>query len=427
MSQPMEEYPNPEMSRQPDSSHSNGSFGPVFAVLAVIVVISAVACVLGRLCSKRSHRAKEAAQHSSKGSKQSKGLGPKEWESRQKPSFMKDVYFNLIFLYLTFCLMELERETQVSMTVDDYDPVADSDCESSPQSDSREFRDFSRNGMLRLERDHGEYGVIKRILGKELNVVAIHKNSYSTVTGQARLEAFRAFSQAVATKRGGDANIKYAWYGGSRDEVLGIVTHGFGRCGDFEDGVSHGIGVYLSPANVPFDCAMRAKEDENGVRHILLCRVILGNTETIAAGSRQFQPSCTDFDSGIDNPLSPTKYTIWSAYMNSHIFPNYIITFTAPSLAGSGRNLPNSQRLKFPVLMNVLSRFLHPSQMALISNCYNDFREDKIGRPQLIRRLRSLVGDQMLISVIKLCRDECIVLWLSIVVFSVLYYGDGEE
>ncbi|KAH6775028.1 Transketolase family protein [Perilla frutescens var. hirtella] len=40
----------------------------------------------------------------------------------------------------------------------------------------------------------------------------------------------------------------------------------------------------------------------------------------------------------------------------------------------SGRNLPNSQRLKFPVLMNVLSRFLHPSQMALISNCYNDFR-----------------------------------------------------
>ncbi|KAH6825108.1 Transketolase family protein [Perilla frutescens var. hirtella] len=34
--------------------------------------------------------------------------------------------------------------------------------------------------------------------------------------------------------------------------------------------------------------ALRAKEDENGVRHILLSRVILGNTEVIAAGLRNW-------------------------------------------------------------------------------------------------------------------------------------------
>ncbi|KAL9149590.1 hypothetical protein ABFS82_12G117700 [Erythranthe guttata] len=99
MSQPVEEFPNPNPSQvtteqQPDSSLSDGSFGPVFAVLAVIVVISAVACVLGRLCSRRRNRAKEAAHHhSDKGSKKkSNGLGPKEWEPRQKqPSFnMRD-------------------------------------------------------------------------------------------------------------------------------------------------------------------------------------------------------------------------------------------------------------------------------------------------------------------------------------------------
>ncbi|KAK4429832.1 hypothetical protein Salat_1283900 [Sesamum alatum] len=85
-------YPDPVMTTQPDSSHSNGSFGPVFAVLAVIVVVSTVACVLGRLCSRRQHRGKEAAHHPPKASKQSqgqsKGLGPKEW---QKPNFnMRD-------------------------------------------------------------------------------------------------------------------------------------------------------------------------------------------------------------------------------------------------------------------------------------------------------------------------------------------------
>lgn len=96
MSQPIDqEYPSPVMTSEPASSHSNGSFGPVFAVLAVIVVVSAVACVLGRLCSKRHHRAKEAGHHPNKakpGKQQShSGLGPKEWESRQKPSFnMRD-------------------------------------------------------------------------------------------------------------------------------------------------------------------------------------------------------------------------------------------------------------------------------------------------------------------------------------------------
>lgn len=145
---------------------------------------------------------------------------------------------------------------------------------------------------------------------------------------------------------------------------------------------------------------------------MLLCRVILGNTETISAGSEQFQPSSTYFDSGIDNPLAPRKYIIWSAYMNSHIFPNYIISFTAPSLVGnqyiftvidfffffffwvhpnhidtsfslflpgSGSTWnsckkPNSPSMKFSMLMNVLSRFLHPSKMRLILNYYNDFR-----------------------------------------------------
>ncbi|KAK4423827.1 hypothetical protein Salat_1965600 [Sesamum alatum] len=94
MSQPLEAYPNPVMRSQPTSSNSNGSFGPVFIVLAVIVVVSAVACVLGRLCSRRHHhRAKEVHHHSKKANNKqvSDGLGPKEWESRQKPSFnMRD-------------------------------------------------------------------------------------------------------------------------------------------------------------------------------------------------------------------------------------------------------------------------------------------------------------------------------------------------
>ncbi|KAL1550835.1 hypothetical protein AAHA92_18750 [Salvia divinorum] len=94
MSQPIDAYPNPEMTDQASPSRSNGSFGPVFAVLAVIVVISAVACVLGRLCSKRSHhtKKKKKAEHGHP-PKASKGL-PKEWESKQKPNFDIEIGFD---------------------------------------------------------------------------------------------------------------------------------------------------------------------------------------------------------------------------------------------------------------------------------------------------------------------------------------------
>lgn len=84
-------------------------------------------------------------------------------------------------------------------------------------------------------------------VGIEVNVDAIHQYSH---TWQARKKSFWIFQQAVASKRGGDANVKYAWYGGDREEILGIVTHGFSRCGNFDGGVSHGIGVHLSPDNV---------------------------------------------------------------------------------------------------------------------------------------------------------------------------------
>ncbi|KAL8035822.1 hypothetical protein ABFX02_12G120700 [Erythranthe guttata] len=316
---------------------------------------------------------------------------------------------------------------QVSMTVLDYETAAyDSDCESSVSDSGRLFREFARNGMVKLEESAegggggggGEYGAVMksflvdmRFLGEEIDVVAVHKNMYSSVAGQAKLEAFRVFSRAVAARRGGDANVKYGWYGGSPDEIRDVVTYGFVGSGKFEKGISHGVGIHLSPVNSPFDSAMKAKEDENGVRHMLLCRVILGNTEIIGPGSEQSHPSSTQFDSGIDNPIAPTQYIVWTSYMNSHIFPNYIISFRAPCLIGLRRTwrsatTPNSLSMSFPVFLKVLSRFVHPSKVGLILNYYNEFRENKIVRSQLIRRLRNIVGDKLLSSVIKLCRNE---------------------
>lgn len=81
--------------------------------------------------------------------------------------------------------------------------------------------------------------------------------------------------------------------------------------------------------------ASSSAEDENGLRHVMLCRVILGNMETVHAGSQQFHPCSKEYDSGVDDVSAPRRYIIWSAYMNSHILPSYIISFRAPLKGGN--------------------------------------------------------------------------------------------
>ncbi|OVA16999.1 hypothetical protein BVC80_9043g43 [Macleaya cordata] len=55
-------YPN-AVTTQP-TSHSKGSFGPVFAVLAVVIVLSAIACFIGQLCARRFSHPKQPKRDS---------------------------------------------------------------------------------------------------------------------------------------------------------------------------------------------------------------------------------------------------------------------------------------------------------------------------------------------------------------------------
>lgn len=310
-------------------------------------------------------------------------------------------------------------EEQVSMTVDDLEIIR-------PEAESDEFSSSSErvdlfawnNGMIRVDEGNTEHDAIKKMflsgmgaIGKGTDVVSIHKNSHSTLTGQARFESFRIFSQAVGKKCGGDANINYAWYGASRGEIYDIISHGFSRLQRPKAGELYGFGVYLSSAKFSIDCALSSAEDENGLRHVMLCRVILGNMETVHAGSQQFHPCSKEYDSGVDDVSAPRRYIIWSAYMNSHILPSYIISFRAP-LKGVPRRIqanlvkPTSPWMKFHTLLSVLSKVLPPHKMTQISKYHCDFHRKKITRQQLVKRLRQIAGDEMLTRVIKLYRTK---------------------
>ncbi|PON85415.1 Poly(ADP-ribose) polymerase, catalytic domain containing protein, partial [Trema orientale] len=65
--------------------------------------------------------------------------------------------------------------------------------------------------------------------------------------------------------------------------------------------------------------------DRNGIQHMVLCRVILGNIETIDPGSEQFHPSSEDFESGANDFHNSRFYTVWTMNMNTHIYPEFVV------------------------------------------------------------------------------------------------------
>lgn len=116
-----------------------------------------------------------------------------------------------------------------------------------------------------------------------------------------------------------------------------IVTLSLRKCYVFSQ-LSKFLVCDFDDEKVKIDDGFRAlvgEGDEEGIKNILLCRVILGKPEQIVTGSKQSYPSSNQFDSGVDNLENPRKYVIWSCNMNSYILPTYIVSFKSHLLRGN--------------------------------------------------------------------------------------------
>ncbi|KAJ0047585.1 hypothetical protein Pint_15441 [Pistacia integerrima] len=306
------------------------------------------------------------------------------------------------------------RNSGLDTTHDDDDDSVMSDCESANSGSAFDPHPSLGEGLISLHEGDKVYDLIKRrlisglgVLGTRAEIVGIQRNLFPGIIGQARVQSFQIFAKALARKWGGDANVKYAWYSSTKDEICKIIQHGFGCCGKPDNNGLYGCGIYLCPDDSPMECVKNSLVDKDGLRYMLLCRVMLGKVEVVRPGSDQSHPSSTEFDSGVDNLKVPRRYIVWSSNMNTHILPEYIISLKAPSsLKGFGRaqeslRMPTSPWLPFPILISALSKFLPSPTIALISKYHRDHRENKISRRELIQRVRQIAGDQLLIAVIK--------------------------
>ncbi|KAI4343754.1 hypothetical protein L6164_011063 [Bauhinia variegata] len=313
-------------------------------------------------------------------------------------------------------------EKSVSETASNEESTV-SDCESGVCGANHVQRQLFDAGFERLAEGDRVHDLIQRkfildlgLVGAKTEVVAIHRNSCSSFMGQARAQSFQIYTQAMLKKHDGDANVKYAWYGTSgREEVGQIISHGFGHATYYgkshHNNGLHGCGISLSPDDSPLESVKSCVADKDGLRHLLLCRVILGRCELVHPGSEQCHPSSEDYDSGVDNVLSPQKYVVWCTRMNTHVLPEYVISFRVPCLKGLvkiGEPLmkPSSPWMPFPALISVLSKVLPPPAIELISKYHKHHKEKKISRHELIQKVRKIAGDKLLIAVIKSFRTR---------------------
>ncbi|XP_009789645.1 probable inactive poly [ADP-ribose] polymerase SRO5 [Nicotiana sylvestris] len=247
------------------------------------------------------------------------------------------------------------------------------------------------------------------ILGLSTQIEAIDKNAYSSFTMQARLQSFLRFSKAMEKKCGGNANEKYAWFGASKDDIDSIFSHGFGN--PMNNG-AYGHCICLSPYDYPLDCLQTAIPDKDGLRHLLLSRVILGRLEVVHPGLGQSHPTSEQFDTGVDNLHSPRKYIVWSSNMNAYIFPDFVISFRIISKVKESRifsvplKSPSSAWISFPALISALSKILPPNTVKLIKKYHSDYKERKITRRGLIQQATKLAGDELLALIIKSCKTK---------------------
>ncbi|CAO2817876.1 unnamed protein product [Amaranthus hypochondriacus] len=284
-------------------------------------------------------------------------------------------------------------------------------------------------------------------------IVEIHP--YTGSLCQAQLELF--LKQVEITKKyRGNANISYAWLALTKDAVAAIMTYGLGHFGYQQIKSIYGTGVHLAAANCADASANFCDVDENGVRHMVLCRVIMGNMEVVNPGSKQFHPTSESFDSGVDDLENPRHYIVWSMNINTHIYPEYVVSFKVSanyegalknggnhkvvevetvhhspiarckiepaadigndhqsnvtsdgskercaSLSSTAPSLPTSPWMPFPLLFEAISKQIPQSSLKLLLAHYDLLKERKICRDDFIKELRLIVGDALLKSTLK--------------------------
>ncbi|KAL1814008.1 hypothetical protein ACET3Z_024073 [Daucus carota] len=258
------------------------------------------------------------------------------------------------------------------------------------------------------------------IKGIGAEITGVHQVTRTAPLDRARYEGF--LNQVEMTKAArGEANVTFAWIKCSSEGVQRILSYGFSSPEKASLGEAFGVGIYLSPIKSSRVSVMPPDIGEN---HVILCRLILGKCEKVQAGSQQLYPSSPEFDTGVDDVSNPKWYIVWGANMNTHILPECIVSYkhnidvlgqlsTTPRVGQSSAKpnlmwLPKVSNAMTAKFFANLIRSLPSSKVPELQALCCTYKAGKVPKGIFMKKLRSVVGDQMLRTAIQEVRgDAC--------------------
>ncbi|KAK1366969.1 Poly [ADP-ribose] polymerase [Heracleum sosnowskyi] len=251
------------------------------------------------------------------------------------------------------------------------------------------------------------------IRGIGAEITGIHQLTRTAEVDKARYEGF--LKQVEITKAArGEANVTFAWVKCSSEGVERILNHGFSGPAKGSLGEAYGVGIYLSPFRSTRISVMPQDAGEN---HVIMCRVILGKCEKIQAGSQQLYPSSVEYDTGVDDVSNPKWYIVWGANMNTHILPECVVSYKhtrniSGQLSGTqwfGQASARPSLTWMPKVADAMTakffaKLLHSlpsSKIPELQTLCNTYKAGKVPKGIFMKKLRSVVGDQMLRTAIQ--------------------------
>uniref|UniRef100_A0A0E0KWM4 Poly [ADP-ribose] polymerase n=1 Tax=Oryza punctata TaxID=4537 RepID=A0A0E0KWM4_ORYPU len=262
------------------------------------------------------------------------------------------------------------------------------------------------------------------------NILHIHRYSPNDITAQCRLQAFEKQMMSTKEERG-DANVRYGWLGSRKNDIVRILINGFGSNGKPAEKAGLSAGVYLSPEDRAFSSVGLCDVDEKGVQYMLLCRLILGNMEAVMPGSQDSFPSSEIYDSGVDDCSNPKCYVMWPSHLSSHIRLEYLVSFRlsskvrnyllglkglwfhpspkevavdistlVPIMSGTAEG-PTSPWISFRVLFAMIQENISSVARELLFHHYEELKENKITREEMVKQMIILVGEKLLLETLK--------------------------
>ncbi|XP_066165679.1 uncharacterized protein [Oryza sativa Japonica Group] len=290
------------------------------------------------------------------------------------------------------------------------------------------------------------------------NILHIHRYSPNDITAQCRLQAFEKQMMSTKEERG-DANVRYGWLGSRKNDIVRILINGFGNNGKPAEKAGLSAGVYLSPEDRAFSSVGLCDVDEKGVQYMLLCRLILGNMEAVMPGSQDSFPSSDIYDSGVDDCSNPKCYVMWPSHLSTHIRLEYLVSFRLSSkvrnyllglkglwfhpspkevavdistlvpvrqpsflrfffsidtlvfqldvhvlltviMSGNAEG-PTSPWISFRVLFAMIQENISSVARELLFHHYEELKENKITREEMVKQMIILVGEKLLLETLK--------------------------